>query len=68
MDQERAALLWAETVTLVAQTHVPDDVYQEVLQCFSAQELIDLTMVVISTNAWNCLAISFRKLPRQRAT
>jgi AhpD family alkylhydroperoxidase len=59
-DRERAALAWTEAVTLVAQTHVPDAVYQRVSQHFEAGELVKLTMLVATINVWNRLAVSFR--------
>jgi alkylhydroperoxidase family enzyme len=59
-DRERAALAWAEAVTLVADGHVPDDVYAHARQHFSEQELVNLTMAVVAINGWNRLAISFR--------
>ncbi|MGM3274798.1 carboxymuconolactone decarboxylase family protein [Ralstonia sp. 24A2] len=62
-DRERAALAWTEAVTLVAETRVPDDVWQAVRAQFSDAELVDLTLLVSTINAWNRLAISFRKLP-----
>lgn len=65
-DRERAALDWAEAVTLIAQSHVPDDVYEQARQHFAEKELVDLTMIVAAMNAWNRLAISFRKVPSPR--
>lgn len=62
-DRERAALAWTEAVTEVAQSHVPDDVYQQALQHFSEKELVDLTLAVVTINSWNRLAISFRQVP-----
>jgi len=62
-DRERAALAWTEAVTLVSQTHVPDDVYEEAKKHFSEQELVDLTLAVGMINLWNRLAISTRALP-----
>ena len=62
-DRERAALAWTEAVTLVAQTHVPDDVYQDVRRQFDEPELVRLTVLVGAINAWNRLAISFRAVP-----
>ena len=59
-DRERAALAWTEAVTRVAETHVPDDVYEEVRQHFSEKELADLTVAVATINAWNRLAIAGR--------
>ncbi|MDQ2798438.1 MAG: carboxymuconolactone decarboxylase family protein [Armatimonadota bacterium] len=65
-DRERAALEWAEAVTLIAQSHVPDDVYEQARPHFNEKELVDLTLIVAAMNAWNRLAISFRKAPAPR--
>ena len=62
-DRERAALEWAESLTLVANTHVPDKVWEQARQQFTATELVDLTLLVNTVNAWNRFAIAFRKLP-----
>ena len=59
-DRERAALAWTEAVTLVSQTHAPDDVYAELRGQFSEEELVKLTVAVAAINAWNRIAISFR--------
>jgi len=61
--RERAALGWAEAVTLLAESHVPDDVYQLAKAQFSEAELVDLTMAVTTINSWNRLAVSFRQIP-----
>jgi len=50
-------------VTLLSQTHVPDEVYREAREHFSEKELVDLTMAVVAINGWNRLAISFRTVP-----
>ena len=62
-ERERAALAWTDAVTLVATTHVPDDVYDEVRQRFHEKELADLTLAVATINAWNRLAIASRAVP-----
>jgi AhpD family alkylhydroperoxidase len=62
-ERERAALAWTEAVTLVADGHVPDDVYNSVSQQFTQKEMVDLTMAVVAINGWNRLSISFRALP-----
>ncbi|MEN0053231.1 MAG: carboxymuconolactone decarboxylase family protein [Mucilaginibacter sp.] len=59
-DRERAALAWAESVTLVADSHVPDAVYEQVREYFSEQELIDLTVSIITINSYNRINIAFR--------
>jgi len=44
----------------VGETHVPDDVFEAARAQFSEEELVDLTMVVVTINSWNRIAISFR--------
>lgn len=61
--REQAALAWAEAVTLVADGHVPDEVFEQARQQFSEKELVDLTMAVIAINGWNRLAVAFRAVP-----
>jgi AhpD family alkylhydroperoxidase len=66
--RERAALTWIEALTLVAQTHAPDAAYDEVRAQFSEQEIVDLTYIAATINAWNRLAIALRAVPgRYRA-
>lgn len=59
-DRERAALAWTEAVTLVAESRVPDAVYEEVRQQFGDDELVGLTMAVVAINGWNRLNVSLR--------
>ena len=61
--RERAALAWTEAVTLVADGHVPDEVYAQARAQFSEQELADLTLAVIAINGANRLNIAFRTVP-----
>lgn len=61
--QERAALKWAETVTRVADTAIPDADYAEASAHFSEKELVDLTITIGLMNALNRMAISFRLTP-----
>jgi AhpD family alkylhydroperoxidase len=61
--RERAALAWTEAVTLIADGHVPDAIYDAALQEFGEKELVDLTYAVVVINGWNRLAIAFRKPP-----
>lgn len=55
-ERERAAFEWAETVTAVI---ITDEIYDRVKLQFSEQELIDLTVGIISVNGWNRLNIAF---------
>src|SRR6202051_209482 len=66
-DRERAALAWTEAVTLISETHAPDDLYEDVRAQFSEAETVNLTMLIATINAWNRLAISFRAVPPVRA-
>jgi AhpD family alkylhydroperoxidase len=60
-ERERAALAWAETVTLISQTHAPDEEFEAVRAQFSEEEVVKLTMAIITINGWNRLAIAFRQ-------
>jgi AhpD family alkylhydroperoxidase len=62
-ERERAAHEWTEALTLVAQTHVPDAVWDAVRPHFTDQELADLTMLVVAINGWNRISVGFRKIP-----
>lgn len=58
-ERERAALAYTEAVTLVAESHVPDDVYELAHANFSDEELVGLTLAISVINTWNRFAISF---------
>jgi AhpD family alkylhydroperoxidase len=62
-DRERAALAWTEALTLVAQDHVPDAVFEEARKHFSDEELVNLSLAIVTINGWNRLAIAFRAVP-----
>lgn len=59
-ERERAALQWTEAVTLVADGHVPDEVYERVRSHFTEEELVNLTLAITTINAWNRLNVAFR--------
>ncbi|MGA9885659.1 MAG: carboxymuconolactone decarboxylase family protein [Candidatus Acidiferrales bacterium] len=62
-ERERAALEWTEAVTLVSETHVPDEVYDRVKQHFTPLELVNLTAAIAMINTWNRLSVAFRAVP-----
>lgn len=62
-SNEQAALAWAESLTLIAQTNAPDEVYALVQKEFSEKAITDMTIAIGLMNAYNRLAISHRKLP-----
>ncbi|QEG33523.1 carboxymuconolactone decarboxylase family protein [Bythopirellula goksoeyrii] len=59
-ERERAALAWTEALTLIAEDEVSDELYDEVRQHFSEEELVKLSLAVVTINGWNRLAIGFR--------
>ncbi|TAM55640.1 MAG: carboxymuconolactone decarboxylase family protein [Paraburkholderia sp.] len=63
-ERERAALAWAESVTLVAKTGVPDEAYEAARAVFDERELVDLTIAISLMNTYNRMAISFRNTPQ----
>jgi AhpD family alkylhydroperoxidase len=62
-DRERAALEWTEALTLVAENHAPDEIYEDVRQRFTDKELVALTMAIVAINGWNRILIGFRAVP-----
>jgi AhpD family alkylhydroperoxidase len=62
-DRERAALAMTEAITLIREGHVPDELYERAKTIFSEEELVGLTMAIITINGWNRLAITFRFVP-----
>ncbi len=61
--RERAALAWAETVTRVSDTTIPDAEFQAASTVFPEKELVDLTIAIGLMNTYNRLAIGFRIPP-----
>src|SRR5678815_3847838 len=62
-DRERAALAWAEAVTLVADTHVSDEVFEEAHRHFNDEELANLTLGVVAINGFNRMNIAYQTTP-----
>jgi AhpD family alkylhydroperoxidase len=58
--RERAALAWAEAVTILKDKNVPDEIYEEVRSEFSEEEIIDLTIAIIAINTYNRINIAFK--------
>jgi AhpD family alkylhydroperoxidase len=59
-DRERAALAFAETVTMLADTHVPDEAYAAVAAEYSEQEVAALISLIVTINAWNAVGVATR--------
>ena len=59
-ERERAALAWTEALTLISETHAPDDVYQAVKMQFTEEEQVKLTLLIVAINGWNRIQVGFR--------
>lgn len=64
--RERAALAWTEAITSIADSHAPDEIYNEVRALFSESELVVLTSAIGMINLWNRISIAFRVMPQVR--
>jgi AhpD family alkylhydroperoxidase len=62
-ERERAALGWTEALTLVSETHAPDNVYEALQAQFIEEEQVTLTLLIVAINGWNRLQIGFRAVP-----
>ena len=59
-DRERAALAFAESVTLMADGHVPDEAFAAAAAQFTPDELAALVALIVTVNAWNAVGVSTR--------
>ena len=62
-SRERAALRWAESLTLASSNAASDAEYAEVRREFTDKELADLTCAIALINGFNRLGIAFRLAP-----
>ena len=60
---EKAALAWAEAVTLLPETGADDATYEALAMHHNETEIVDITLIIAQMNAWNRLAVSFRHEP-----
>jgi AhpD family alkylhydroperoxidase len=60
---EKAALAWAESLTLIAETHAGDPAYLALLEHFTETEIVELSLSISLANFWNRMAGGFRKMP-----
>jgi alkylhydroperoxidase family enzyme len=59
-EQYRAALAWAEEVTLISDTHASDEAYAAAAAAFEPKDFVDLTIAIAAMNAFNRLGAPFR--------
>jgi AhpD family alkylhydroperoxidase len=60
-NRERAAFAWAEAVTTLTDGHVPDAVFEQAIEEFTEEELIDLTLGITTINTYNRFNVAFRQ-------
>ncbi|WML42727.1 carboxymuconolactone decarboxylase family protein [Neobacillus sp. PS3-40] len=60
-DEEKAALLLAEHITLISEKRVPTSVYEEVSKYFTDEEYVNLVLCINQINSWNRISISMGK-------
>jgi AhpD family alkylhydroperoxidase len=58
--RERAALAWTEALTLVSETHAPDETYHSLQAQFTTEEQVGLTLLIVTINGWNRIQVGFR--------
>lgn len=59
-EKERAALKWAEEVTLIADSHASKEAFDGLKRFFSEEEIANLTLAAALINTWNRIAIPSR--------
>jgi AhpD family alkylhydroperoxidase len=59
-ERERAALAFTESVTRLADTHVPDADFEAVAAHFSPDEIAALISLIVAINAWNAVSVGTR--------
>ncbi len=62
-ERERAALQLTDSMTLLSESHVPDDVYQRAVNQFPEEELAQLMSLILTINAWNRIGVATRLQP-----
>src|SRR5271166_129844 len=60
LARERAALEWTEALTLLTETHAPDDAYRALQAEFTPEEQVALTLMIVAINGWNRIQVGFR--------
>ena len=62
-EHERAALELCESMTMISDGHVPDEVWDRAAETFDEKELVHLMFAITSINSWNRLSITARLEP-----
>jgi len=63
-EQERAALAYAEALTVIRDQDISDEVYQPLTKHFSDEQIANLTLCIAEINSWNRLMLASRTPPQ----
>jgi AhpD family alkylhydroperoxidase len=61
--EENAVLNLTEAITLLSENHVSDEIYQEVSNYFTPNEIAKILMTIVTINAWNRIVITTKMVP-----
>ncbi|SDU45021.1 carboxymuconolactone decarboxylase family protein [Stappia sp. ES.058] len=64
--RERAAIAWAEHVTMTPTTAIAEDLHASLNATFAEHELVNLTIAIANINAWNRIAGALHFPPMQQ--
>ncbi len=57
--REKAALRWTDALTKLAGNHVSDELFEDVSEYFTDEELTNLTLAIVAINGWNRFSVGF---------
>lgn len=61
-EEERVILAITEEVTLISHSGLSDNTYEAAEKLFSANQIAQIIMAVVTINAWNRIAVSSRTI------
>ena len=59
-EKERVALAWCESLTNISSEGAPENILKELHKFFTKEEIVELTLAVVTINGWNRLAVAFK--------
>lgn len=61
--RERSALDWTEKLTLLPNNEIHDEDFAQLQEHFTQEEIVNLTTVIVTINAWNRISVGFHYIP-----
>jgi len=62
-EKEKAVLAWTESLTQLSIHHAPQHQYEALLEHFSENEVVNITLAIATINAWNRFGVGFAMIP-----